>query len=352
MTKDEGYHFLSDLVFKGFLCMEAELSGQVFIFKTVNDKEYDLIKLYAGDPKSPYYSFKFNMSFLVFSILLMNGQNILETREANYKDLFDLFSQMPHHLYKKILNELMVMRRIAIDADQFIEGFSYTDFSRRIWGSIGNNSPNNENFTGIPGTGKIGLNSCQENWISINRMLDDEEDFNKDFSLAIMISSAMNHKGARLTRSRHDAEMQTNKEKRKKLAREGSARKTINWSEQGWAVPVDTAEELVAELERQMQGVKDRHDLFIDEYMKKMQEMAEKKILDEDKKLEESRKRHEGMAPISGSQRALTTEENQELMARKKSNNLVIVPSDNRVSNEDELRYLKKIGSKVLTAKR
>jgi seryl-tRNA(Sec) selenium transferase len=114
---------------------------------------------------------------------------------------------------------------------------------------------------------------------------------------------------------------------------------------------VDTAEELVAELERQMKGFKDKHDLFIDEYMKKMQEMAEKKILDEDKKLEESRKRHEGMAPISGSQRALTTEENQELMARKKSNNLVIVPSDNRVSSEDELRYLKKIGSKVLTAK-
>ena len=51
------------------------------------------------------------------------------------------------------------------------------------------------------------------------------------------------------------------------LGRPGIERHLKNWLDQGWSLPVDTAEELVAELERQMQGYKDRHDKFIDAYL-------------------------------------------------------------------------------------
>jgi hypothetical protein len=332
--------------------MEAELSGQIFTFKTINDKEYDLIKLYAGNPGGSQYSFKFNMTFLIFSILLINGRNVLITREEKYQDFFDLFNQLPYNLYKKILNELMTLRGLMTELDAYVEGFSYTDFSRRVWKTLEKRSLNNEEFTGILGTDKMGLNSYQETWISINKMLDEEEEFNKFFSLAILIASSSNHKGARLTRSRHDADIQATKEKRKKLAREGSARKSINWSEQGWAAPVDTAEELVAELERQMSGLKDRHDNFIDAYMSNLKEASEKKALEATQKLEEARKKNAGMAPLTGTQRILTPEENKELLSRRQPNNLVIVPSDQVASDEEKSRYLKKIGSKVLTARK
>jgi hypothetical protein len=44
-------------------------------------------------------------------------------------------------------------------------------------------------------------------------------------------------------------------------------RRRIDWSENGWAVSVDTAQELLEELDRQMTGLKDRHDRAIDQYM-------------------------------------------------------------------------------------
>jgi len=40
------------------------------------------------------------------------------------------------------------------------------------------------------------------------------------------------------------------------------------WSPNGWSVPVNTAVELVAELERQLAGFTDKHDIFIEEFIK------------------------------------------------------------------------------------
>jgi hypothetical protein len=37
------------------------------------------------------------------------------------------------------------------------------------------------------------------------------------------------------------------------------------WLSSGWSQPVDTVEQLVAELNRQMGGIKDKHDKFIEE---------------------------------------------------------------------------------------
>ena len=51
------------------------------------------------------------------------------------------------------------------------------------------------------------------------------------------------------------------------LAKEVRQLPIDSWSEENWSVPVDTTEELLAELDRQMAGLKDKHDRFIDAYM-------------------------------------------------------------------------------------
>jgi hypothetical protein len=51
------------------------------------------------------------------------------------------------------------------------------------------------------------------------------------------------------------------------LDKPGIKRYLKNWSTQGWSLPVDTADDLVDELERQMRGYKDRHDNLIDAYL-------------------------------------------------------------------------------------
>lgn len=352
MNKKEAYRLLSDLIFKGFLTMGMEIEGNSFVFKTVNEKEYDLIKTYSGFSSNTDYVNKFNLNFIIFSLFLINGESLLENREKDYQKYYDFFSNLPYNLYLKIMEELINLRNLAYDTTDYLEGFCYTDHSRKKWGFIYNTYPNREECTGILGTAKMGLNLYQENWITINRMLDDEERYNQDFSFALLVASSSNPKGARSIRSQHDTQIQRMKEKRQKLAKKGSRSKQA-WAPEGWAAPVDTAEELVDELMRQMEGRKDKHDLFVEDYLKKLREKAEEQARQAEERIAEIRKRRakEGdMALITGIQRIATDEEMNKIA--KKSNNLVIVQSDEIADKDNEERFLKKIGSKVLTSRK
>jgi len=354
MEKKEAYHILSDVIYKGFLTLSLDMIGRVFVFKTVNEKEYDLIKIYAGDPGHETHINRFNLNFLIFSLLSIDGFCVLDKRNDKYRTIYKLISGMPNKLRAKILDELNGIRKIYYEAMQFIEGFSYTDQSRRRWRLIGEKLPNCEEFTGIPGTSNMGLNVCQENWMLLNRMLDDEERNNRYFSLAVLVASASNPKGARGIRARHDASLQKTEERRKKIAKKGTLKKT-QWTPKGWAAPVDTAEELVEELMRQMQGKKDKHDLFIDEHMRKIKEEAEKQEQQAEEKLRKIRKKREeeGIGTtLTGTHRVLTQEESKELMSKESRNNLVIVQSEEVADKDQEKRYFKKIGSKVLKARK
>ena len=123
--------------------------------------------------------------------------------------------------------------------------------------------------------------------------------------------------------------------------------KTVDWSAEGWAAPVDTAEELVAELERQMHGYKDKHDLFIEKYLQGLKDNSDR--IEKERKEAINKHRTEG-PPMTGSQRVLTPAETKELMARK-SNNLVIVPSEDMATQKQSDRFFNKIGSKIITGK-
>jgi len=349
MLRDDAYHYLADLIYRGFLFINVSLNGESFIFKTVNEKEYNIIKIRSGFIDSPIYNTKFNINYMIYSLFMAGGENVLSIKEEKYNVLYDFFLNMPTLLFNKILEELMKLKDIMIDVSGFMEGFGYTDQSRVMWKLLSGRLPYESSFTGISGTDGLGLNPYQEHWIRLNQVMDEEEEYGQKFSLALLVASASNPKGVRKMRSLHDASMLTTREKRKKLAKEGHIDR-VSWSDQGWAARVDTAEELMAELNRQMSGLKDKHDNFVDDYLKELQERSEKHALEEQKKFDESRKRHEGEPGITVGQRALTPEEVEKMMP-KKANNLVIVKSDEEATPDEVGRYYRKISTRVLTSK-
>jgi hypothetical protein len=353
MTRDEAYQSLSDLIFKGFLTMGIELAGKLFVFKTVNEKEFDLVKLHAGITSNPDYALRFNINYLIHSLLMVDGENVLKTRGVSNRKLYSFFEGIPDVLYRKIITQLGVLRQTSFDAMKFVEGFSYTDFSRRLWKICGN-TPTRDELTGIPGTGLMGLNIHQESWILINKMLDEEEIYNRHLSLAILVASASNPKGIRKVRAQHDASAQKTEERRTQLAQDGTPEKKLDWHAEGWAAPVDTAEELVAELERQMTGHKDRHDVFMEDHMEELKKEAEEQVQQTKQKIEESHQRwiEQGLpdSGIAGSHRVLSPEEAEKLV-QMPSNNLVIVASDKASDESEHERILTKIGTRVITSK-
>ena len=340
MERIEAYQIISDMVFKGFLSMHANFAGKLFVFKTVNNKEYDLIKYYSGSLDRPNYESIFNSYYMAFSVFMVGQENVIINRDEYIKKLYQFFISMPAVFCKEILKELELLKVKMYLALEFVEGFSYAFQYRRLWKILGLNF-----LSGIAGSENLGLNVFQENWIYLNKTLDEEEAYNQQFSFAVLIASASNAKGAKQLRAKHDASLQTMEDKRKKLSREGPIKST-NWTAMGWAAPVDTAEELVAELERQMHGLK-----VIDDYLHQLEKNAEEHNRKAQEKIEESNKKHEGEKPLSGEQRVLTPKEMSELMSQK-SNNLIILPPEDVATPEDKERYLSKVGGKVLTGRK
>jgi len=274
MTKNEAYNTLAEIIFKGFIVSDFYFDSNHIIFKTINDKEFELMKIYAGNTNSYDYQFRFNIYFLVFSLLIISNQNVLIDRDKHIDELFTLFSSLPQYILRKMIDLLNTEDARTLEASKYLEGFSYTDRSRSNWKIASETLLTNPEFTGIPGTENIGTNSCQESWILINKSLDNEEKYDTDFSMALLITSASNPKGARQIRNQHSGAVHGLEDRRAHLADIGYM-DSKEWSSKGWAARTDTAEELVAELDRQMKGQKDRHDLLIEAHLKQVKDSAE-----------------------------------------------------------------------------
>jgi hypothetical protein len=344
MDKTEAYSFLSDLVFKGFLTAEFSINGQSLILKTVNEKEFDLIKFYSGDPDGKNYQNNFNLYFLIFSLFIVDRRNILPGRNEKIHELYEYFGEMTDKLIRKMIESLNTIRMSSYDCIRFLEGFTYN--TRPTWRVLANDMPTKMEFTGVPGTSELGLSLHQENWIAINRALDSEEEYNKDFSLSLLVASASNPKGSRHVRNQFDSSKKMAEDRRKKIMKEGFI-DTHKWTPEGWAASVDTAEELVAELERQMTGVKDRHDIFMEKYMERMRETAAEKTRVAEERIKQLREGRDGVL-IDGSQRAMTMEEMKNL--NKPKSTVESVP-EQIITEEDRGKFYKKIGARVLTGK-
>lgn len=351
MERDEAYNLLSDLIYKGFLLVDMEFGDNLFIFKTINDREFEMAKILSGSPDRSGHNARFNINYLAMSLLSVDGTNYLSKRSDRYNEICSLFKNIPENLFKSIITELNLLRTLSYETIKYLEGFSYTSGSRKKWKVLGNNFPSCDGFTGIQGTGNIGLNVHQEIWITINRMLDEEERYNQRFSMALMVASASNPKGSKRVKGQHDTNVSNAEERRNKLAEVGYV-DVDKWSPERWAAPVDTVEGLVAELDRQMKGFKDRHDLFIEEYMRKIRENAEKKAEDAKKRIrkvrEESGTENELFSGIS---RPLTPEETEKFI-KKTAPRTIMVRSDEAEGRQVKDKFIKKIGNRVLTPRR
>jgi hypothetical protein len=127
---------------------------------------------------------------------MIDGDNVLIGRHERISDLFKFFSNMPKGICARMIQEVNGLWTASYDSLKFLEGFTYTQGSRRIWRVLRDNSPNQSGFTGVLGTEGLGLNVHQENWIYINRIMDDEE------VLDIIEIKGMNDRRAEAVRGR------------------------------------------------------------------------------------------------------------------------------------------------------
>jgi hypothetical protein len=345
MEIEKAYSNLEDIITYGFLCRGICYKDNTIILKTISDKEYKLISFYTPDQSD-----KLSLCRLAFSTFMVDGNNFLIDRNKNIPELIDFYKDIPVTAFSKILTDTNDLHKEYIDSLDFLEGFCYTDRSRVLWNIY--RGVNSLNFYGIEGSDKIGINSTQESWVAINQQLDSEEEYNKEFRLSLMVASSMNSKGCKSIENKYEFHKTELEELRKDIAKYGYDKRRIlkkKEEKDGWAVPLKTREDIVRELNREMSGNIDKHDAFIDNWIKEQKEKSEeaKRLLEEKQKAYRVKLNKDIDFTKMEDSRIATPEEVKKLMSKKVIPG-VVRPSDpleKKYSNED---VIKKVSGTVI----
>jgi hypothetical protein len=274
---------------------------------------------------------------------MINGYNFLIDRNSNISKLISFYNNIAVTSVQNIMDSVNEVYKEYIDSLDFLEGFCYSDKSRVLWNIY--KGSNNVSLCGIEGIANLGINSTQESWIVINRQLDEEEEYNKDFRLSLMVASSMNGKGCQKIESQYDFHKRELEELRKDIIKYGYDKRRVLKSKEenkGWAVPLKTREDMVRELNRQMSGDKDKHDVFVDDWIKKQKEKVEetKRLSEEKQKIFRDKVSKDIDFTKMEDSRMATPEEVKRLM-KSKTIRGVDSPSDpleKKYSTEDVLR--------------
>jgi len=208
---------------------------------------------------------------------------------------------------------------------------------------------NRDRYLGIEGLDLIGTNNVQDNWKVINQRLDEEDSYQKDFNLTLLIVSSTSSKGARSLQRNYDTNRTELKELRDEIAKYGYDRSRIKEQrKEKWTAPLQSREDLVRELYRQMDGVKDKHDTFMDTWMSRKREEAAKAKVEVEKKQQEYRKKFEelDLSTVEGS-RPVTTEELNNILDKRKQKKAQQYMTSMEDANMRE-RFIKKVSTRVI----
>lgn len=170
------------------------------------------------------------------------------------------------------------------------EAYCYEEYSRASWRLCGRQSPNQDSYTGIPGSSRLGMNHVQRMWVAYNLAEDDRLTHQQWWQAAKLTASASSPRGIKKL-NQSDERLRKREEDRR--------RKTINrmvelvlygksadLSNLGTMVvlvrgqPVEVPRirmahspgELAEEMRRWVGGEKDFHDLIVDTYKDRLRE--------------------------------------------------------------------------------
>lgn len=272
MEVKESYYILEQVVLYGFYTVRATVAGVPLILKSINEAEYRLI----SDIIRPADVGEDFLVRLGMCTLMIGDVNCMEDRFSVLGDLSGFYRSLPGPAIARVRDAVRTLNEDYMEAMKSLEGFCYTDRSRYLWKAlqgqpVGNRSP-------WPGSERAGVGVAYETWVLLNHRMDEEETYTRELNLALLIAGSMNGKASRGISKQHEQHQQEVSELRKEIAKYGYDKKRVDeeTKKDRWTASVNTREDLVRQLYREMTGVKDRHDLFMDKWIERQRATAKK----------------------------------------------------------------------------
>jgi len=294
---------LEKYIFQGFLVSPAIVSGKSFIFKTLNHYELRNIDFMRPAASSaPEVHARFRAAFIAYSIFMVDGNNALFDRPRHITRLIKVVAKIAPNLQDEIVKQLATLNEMAHRLVPLVEPYAYENRSRYRWLQMSTQPIHSTLSTGIAGTDELGMNSCQQTWVALNKIIDKRDLIEADWNHAKFVGSCMAGKGMRAIdekdRSRREKERVDREELKLKVLYQYLNRKIGKEVGSEEPVPIqlpdgrqaqvvgrfraESAEELRDQLAAALSGEKDYHDLVIDAKDRELRHRAE--LIEQEKK--------------------------------------------------------------------
>lgn len=265
------------MLFRGFLTVVAEINGVVFVFKSLNHHEFELIRL-SGNPRTEQAALAFWNTFLAYGVFMINGANILAERDKWIPQLAKTFADIDKEGRSKILRHVSEINRRASRSVTLTEAYSMERVSRYRWMQLKGLDLTTPAVTGVDGTQRLGLNWAQQLWRAVNLAEDRNEQHERDWENAKFVGSCFAGKGISKIYNQDNDRRRKEREERMtrkdRILREILAGEVVQ--ENSIVIPgavmtaPRTVEELASQLEKDLRGDKDQHDLIVEQHERRI----------------------------------------------------------------------------------
>lgn len=264
------YKDVEQMIFRGFITVAATVNDVTFVFKSLNQHEMDLLRFMCPDLKE---TSKFWSLFLAYGIFMIDGINILPERERWIPKIAEKFEEFQLPVRAKIVRHLSEINRRASNAVMLTECYVTEKYSRYRWYQLQGQDMTSTSVTGIPGTSSLGMNWAQLVWRALNQIEDIRDKNEHAWENAKFIGGCMAGKG--ISKVYQQDATRKNKEKEAQIARKDRLLRKVVLGEKiegdlegsgHLKIVAKTTEELAQQLERDLRGEKDWHDLVVEDY--------------------------------------------------------------------------------------
>jgi len=281
----------------GFLSCTLKLNGVRVALRSMSPGDMILLR-HRVDTNAPTTVWK--SWVLATCTWMVNGQSLLEDPYSSLQ-VYQAYRSMPSSAIDIMWSMFQGLQTRVSACLPRIEAFCYEHYSRALWRFCGRQSPARDEYVGIAGVARLGMNLVQRMWVSYNSGEDERIQEMSMWSGAKLIASAANPKGIKKLNAA-DESRNRQEESRRQRVQDKMYYDSVGWRETHAQLVFQphSAEELVEQMRRWQDGDKDLHDIIVDAWKNKVRNVEAQKREDQKARAEERRLQQKMAEELTG----------------------------------------------------
>lgn len=267
------YRDVEALLSPGFLSQPFTLGSTACCMRTPSPGDFLLLRARVGRQPSDRDWMEWAIATCTW---MVEGQVLLEDSRAVVK-IRQTLKNLKTGAIKTLFALFQSLHARVGAALERMEAYCYENHSRGLWRMCNRQNPGRDEFTGIPGTGRLGMNNAQRLWVAYNLAEDERIADMADWSAAKLVASAQSPKGIKKLNASDQRRHQREQDRRKRVMDQmyWEAVGDHEQAQRRKVVRAVTPTELIEDMRKWVAGERDEHDKIVAAQKKLIQERFE-----------------------------------------------------------------------------